>query len=155
MEDRCIMKQRTLVTLLIIETVILAFVLLGKGTSGYENTQNAGDDSTNISWNVSGQTEIFREESPDGKYTLKIDEIGTPDFPFGNSYLEITLFEMPPEDERPGLYYCASFKADVANDGARGEYEIEWLNDGVQIILSGEEQPTAYYILPYKTLEEN
>ena len=30
MEDRCIMKQRTLVTLLIIETVILAFVLLGK-----------------------------------------------------------------------------------------------------------------------------
>lgn len=114
-----------------------------------------GDDSTNISWNVSGQTEIFREESPDGKYTLKIDEIGTPDFPFGNSHLEITLFEMPPEDERPGLYYCASFKADVANDGARGEYEIEWLNDGVQIILSGEEQPTAYYILPYKTLEEN
>ena len=42
------MKQRTLVTLRIIETVILAFVLLGKGTSGYENTQNAGDDSTNI-----------------------------------------------------------------------------------------------------------
>ena len=36
-----------------------------------------------------------------------------------------------------------------------GEYEIEWLDDGVQIILSGEEQPTAYYILPYKTLEEN
>ena len=31
MEDRCIMKQRTLVTLLIIETVILVFVLLGKG----------------------------------------------------------------------------------------------------------------------------
>ena len=53
------------------------------------------------------------------------------------------------------VYYCASFKADVANDGARGEYEIEWLDDGVQIILSGEEQPTAYYILPYKTLEEN
>ena len=43
----------------------------------------------------------------------------------------------------------------VANDGARGEYEIEWLDDGVQIILLGEEQPTAYYILPYKTLEEN
>lgn len=33
MEDRYIMKQRTLVALLIIETVILAFVLLGKGTS--------------------------------------------------------------------------------------------------------------------------
>ena len=95
------------------------------------------------------------EESPDGKYTLKIDEIGTPDFSFGNSHLEITLFEMLPEDERPGLYYRASFKADVANDGARGEYEIEWLDDGVQIILSGEEQPTAYYILPYKTLEES
>ena len=81
-----------------------------KGYKWIRKHSKCGDDSTNISWNVSGQTEIFREESPDGKYTLKIDEIGTPDFPFGNSHLEITLFEMPPEDERPGLYYCASLR---------------------------------------------
>lgn len=30
-----------------------------------------------------------------------------------------------------------------------------WKRVQVQIILSGEEQPTACYILPYKTLEEN
>uniref|UniRef100_UPI004057A15E hypothetical protein n=1 Tax=Agathobacter sp. TaxID=2021311 RepID=UPI004057A15E len=48
---------------------------------------------------------------------MKIDEIGSPDFPFGNSHLEITLFEMIPEDEGPGRYYRASFKVDIANDG--------------------------------------
>lgn len=147
------MKQKTLVTLLVIETIILTLVLLGKSTDEKNNIQNSEESNVNNTWAASGETEIFREESPDGKFTLKIDEIGSPDFPFGNSHLEITLFEMIPEDERTGQYYRASFKADVANDGARGEYKIEWLDDGVRIALSGEEQPTAYYILPFETLD--
>ncbi|MCH5276077.1 MAG: hypothetical protein J1E65_09560 [Lachnospiraceae bacterium] len=44
--------------------------------------------------------------------------------------------------------------ADVATDGGHAGYVVEWLEDGVQIALSGSEQPTAYYILPFKTLEE-
>lgn len=62
MENRCIMKQKTLVILLITAIVILTLVLLGKGIGRNQNDQNSGDDSTNISWNVSGDTEIFREE---------------------------------------------------------------------------------------------
>lgn len=77
-----------------------------------------------------------------------------PDFPFGSAHVEITLFEVIPEDERPRVFYRASFKADVVNDGARAGYEVEWLEDGVKIALSGSEQPTAYYILPFKTLGE-
>lgn len=92
--------------------------------------------------------------SPDGNYTLLITEVKPPDFPFGSAHVEITLFEVIPEDERPHVFYRASFKADVANDGARAGYEVEWLEDGVQIALSGSEQPTAYYILPFKTLGE-
>lgn len=147
------MKQKTLVALLVIETIILTLVLLGKSTDEKNSIQNSEESNVNNTWVASGETEIFREESPDGRFTLKIDEIGSPDFPFGNSHLEITLFEMIPEDERTGQYYRASFKADVANDGARGEYKIEWLDDGVRIALSGEEQPTAYYILPFETLD--
>lgn len=147
------MKQKTLVALLVIETIILTLVLLGKSTDEKNSIQNSEESNVNNTWAASGETEIFREESPDGRFTLKIDEIGNPDFPFGNSHLEITLFEMIPEDERTGQYYRASFKADVANDGARGEYKIEWLDDGVRIALSGEEQPTAYYILPFETLD--
>ena len=44
------------------------------------------------------------------------------DFPFGSDHVEITLFEVIPEDERPRVFYRASFKADVANDGARAGY---------------------------------
>ena len=101
-----------------------------------------------------GETEIFRETSPDGNFVVYIEEIGSPDFPFGKANLQVTLFEVIPEDESPGVYYRASFKADVANDGAPADYEIKWLDDGVQIALIGSEQPTAYYILPFRTLDD-
>ena len=68
--------------------------------------------------------------------------------------MEVTLFETIPESEGPRRYYRASFRVDVANDGARAEYKVEWLDEGVQIALSGKEQPTAYYVLPFKTLDE-
>lgn len=58
------------------------------------------------------------------------------------------------ENERPRRYYRASFRAEVANDGARAEYKVEWLDEGVQIALSGEEQPTAYYVFPFITIDE-
>ena len=34
----------------------------------------------------------------------------------------------------------------------RGEagYEVEWMDDGVQIVLTGSEQPDAYYFLPFE-----
>jgi hypothetical protein len=96
---------------------------------------------------TSGKTELLRESSPDGNYILIITRLGEPDWPFGSDHLRITLFE----DTNS---YSVSFKADVANDGGYGNYEITWLDDGVQIALSGEEQPTAYYILPFQTAEK-
>lgn len=103
----------------------------------------------------SEEKELLREFAPDGIYALTIRELGAPDFPFGDDHLKITLFEVIPEGERPRVQYSASFKADVASDGGRAGYEVEWLEDGVQIALSGSEQPTAYYILPFKTLEDS
>lgn len=146
------MKQRTLATLLIIETAPLALMLIGQHTNEDKNIQNSEKDDISILWNVLEETEIFREESPDCNFVVYIEEIAPPTFPFGDAHLQVTLFEVITEDERPGRYYRASFKADVANDGASASYEIEWLEDGLQIALIGSEQPTAYYILPFRTI---
>lgn len=100
------------------------------------------------------ETELFREKSPDGSYGIWISEVGVPDFPFGRDHLRVTLFETIPDGEKLRAYYRVSFTADVATDGTSAAYKVEWLEDGVQIALIGEEQPTAYYILPFKTLDD-
>lgn len=156
------MKRNTLLALLVVETTI---IILGLIQSFSGNSKEKEESSGNTSYiydnfyeNIleagSTKNELLRELSPDGNYTLLIMEVRPPDFPFGDAHLEITLFEVIPEDERPRVYYRASFKADVANDGARAGYEVEWLEDGVQIALSGKGQPTSYYVLPFKTLDE-
>ncbi len=50
--------------------------------------------------------------------------------------------------------YRNLFYADVANDGMQAGYQVEWLEEGVLIRLMGSEQPTAYYVLPYKETVE-
>ncbi len=128
------MKQRILKILILIETLIIVSAVL---------------------WSCfvfvnSKKTELLRETSPDGDYLLIIQEMGTPDWPFGADHLNISLYEQKADPK-----YRVSFQADVSNDGCTADYEIEWLEDSVQIALIGSEQPTAYYVLPFKTLNEN
>lgn len=94
-------------------------------------------------------TELFREYSPTCEYVLCITEIGMPAWPFGSDCVRVTLYESDSPDK------SVSFEADVRNDGAQAEYEVTWLDDGVQIALSGEEQLTSYYVLPFKTLSDS
>ena len=124
------MKSKVLKIVLGIETIIIIVIIIW--LAFYSR--------------VSGTTELLRETSPKGDYVLVINEKGEPDWPFGADHLEVTLFE----NTGSGCYRV-SFDADVYNDGGRAGYKVEWLDDGVQIALSGEEQPTAYYILPFKT----
>ena len=97
---------------------------------------------------LSARTVLAREVSPDGRYCVLIEENGLPDWPFGCDHLSIALYEN--SDDHP---YSVRFDADVANDGCQADYEVQWQDDGVQIALMGKEQPTAYYVLPFKTLE--
>ena len=92
--------------------------------------------------------ELFRETSPSGDYVLYIEELGEPDWPFGADHLRVALFE-----NNKNQYYRVSFHADVSNDGAPADFEVEWMKDSVQVILKGSEQPDAYYILPFRTLD--
>lgn len=123
------MKQRILKILLLIETLIIVSAVLW-GCLTFVNSK---------------KTELLRETSPDGNYLLIIQELGTPDWPFGADHLKISLYEQNAEPR-----YRVSFQADVSNDGCTANYEIEWLEDSVQIALIGSEQPTAYYVLPLK-----
>lgn len=133
------MKKRVLPILLAAESMVLVFAVL----IGY--LLYVGEFK---------ETELSREKSPDGSYGILICEVGVPDFPFGRDHLKITLYETIPDGEPLRAFYRASFTADVATDGASAAYKVEWLEDGVQIALIGEEQPTAYYMLPFKTLDD-
>ena len=126
------MKSRILKILLIAETIIIATAAV------YACVVFSG----------SKKTELFRETSPDGGYLLVIEELGSPDWPFGNDHLRVTLYGTEENS------YRASFKADVANNGVQAGYEVSWAQNGVQIVLSGSEQPTAYYMMPFKTPDE-
>lgn len=153
------MKRNTLLVLLLIETTVIILGLIQSCTGNSKDEKEESSDYISYIYENnleerSIENELFRELSPDGNYTLSITEVIPPDFPFGKDHLKITLFETISENERQRVCYSASFTADVANDGARAGYEVEWLEDGVQIALSGSEQPTAYYVLPFKTLDE-
>ena len=128
------MKPRILKTLLIIEFVIIVlifmwiFFLIKDGKK---------------------ETELLREISPDGNYELVIEEWGKPTFfLFPIDRIEVYLRENTYNQER----YVATFRVNVRTGGGVAGYKIEWLENGVQIILSGVEN--HYYILPFKTLED-
>lgn len=94
------------------------------------------------------KTELLREISPDGNYVLRIDELGEPNSFYKIDYIQVTLYE-----NDNSYHYYADFIADVSTNGGHAKYEIEWLEDGVQIVLTG--HMSQYYILPFKTLEDS
>lgn len=98
---------------------------------------------------TNGKTALLWETSPDGDYLLIIQELGEPGWPFGDDTLRISLY-----GSKSVHFYRVSLDADVANNGMQASFEVEWLEDGVQIVLMGCEQPAAYYILPFKTLPD-
>lgn len=99
-------------------------------------------------------TELHRESSPDEKFFVLIQEIGEPGFPFGNDHIKVTLFEKRSEVHPFKPFYMVAFNADIPTDGTKAGYRVEWLDDGVQVVLQGEMGREYYYILPFKTIEE-
>ena len=128
--------KKTLKILLIIEFVIIMLIFMW---IFYELT--AG---------IKG-TELLREISPDGNYELVIEERGKPTFIlFPIDHIEVYLRE---KNTNYRERYVVTFFVVVRTGGGVADYKIEWLEDGVQIVLSGLE--SHYYILPFKTLEDS
>ena len=129
------MKTRTLKILLMIQSVILILIF----TWIFFQIKDAKKE-----------TELLREISPDGNYEFLIKELGKPTFfLFPIDRFRVYLYENTNNKE----HYVVSFRVDVRTGGGVADYKIEWLEDGVQIVLSGLE--SHYYILPFKTLEDS
>ena len=80
-------------------------------------------------------TDVGTEISPDGKYRIVFQAVGSADFPFGSSHAKATLYD--------GNVEILSFNEDIADDGAmfRTEnYCVEWLPCGAVITFMGSEQ---------------
>lgn len=102
-----------------------------------------------IVWDIkynSDRVELLREASPDGGYVITIGEIGKPVLPIYPTHIRVNLYSHEHS-------YAVVFRTDVATKDGTVDYGIEWLEDGVLVILSGEK--TQYYILPFKTQEDS
>ena len=89
-------------------------------------------------------TLIDTEISPDGGYSLRLEQIGEPMF-FAPASARITLWRS--EGSQP----LNTLEASVSNDGAGLHPEtwlVEWQADRVTVTLRGCEQPDAIYTLP-------
>lgn len=126
------MKTGTMRILFVIQLVVIILIVKWIMPGGY------GKNST----------ELLRETSPDSGYVLLIEELRESTLSKGY-VIEVTLYENGNSPE----CYSASFWADVHTGGGSVHYGVEWLEDGVQVILSGTE--SYYFILPFKTSVES
>ena len=85
-------------------------------------------------------TERQTDTSPDGQYAVQYQNIGEPDWPFGNAHIKVTV--------RRGGKVIASFKEDVADDGGGGQVKTVWNTHEVIVILDGDEQEPSYHYIP-------
>lgn len=88
--------------------------------------------------------------SPDGTYQLTLQSIGDPDWPFGAAEGRLILKE--------GSTTISETDFSLANDGQTISMEcwrVTWLEDYVEVILSGDEQPDEQVILHFDGTKES
>ena len=85
-------------------------------------------------------SDIDAAASPDGEHEIVFQAVGEPDWPFGYSHARIVL-------KRNGAA-VTKHQFDVANDGGvlhPENWSVRWEENGVKVMISGEEQPDAFY----------
>mgnify|MGYP004589068299 CR=1 FL=1 len=128
------MKKIILISVIVIETIFLIISQIYSGA---------------IFFVKDSKTEWFDEKSPDGNFHIKCYQVGTSMF-FSSQKIEVyfgsNVFTFLKNVN------SITFKTEIANDGAtlkNKNYKIEWLEDSVKIIFSGDEQSDNVYIIPY------
>ena len=90
-----------------------------------------------------------RSVSPDGTYTLTLQAIGEPDWPFGSARGRLVL-----EKDKKKI---SQEDFEVKNDGGPVNsscWKITWYEEYAEIILSGEEQPDKQIRLFFDSTKE-
>ena len=88
-----------------------------------------------MSWKI---TNIGREQSPDGRYSVIFQAVGEADWPFGASHAKVTV--------KDGKRTVDSFFQDIYDDGVQfipENYSVEWMKYGCIIHFIGSEQPDS------------
>ncbi len=89
-------------------------------------------------------TEIAHEVSPDGRYEITVEQLGSPVWPFGPVTSRVTV----KSTERGKR--IARFKDEVSNDGAglyAGQFTFEWHDTEVKIIIDPAESSNIEHIV--------
>lgn len=91
--------------------------------------------------------EIATYNSPDGKYSLLFEQMGSPDWPFGSVDVRLTLKNQKGKKIKRISTY-------VHNDGASAREwnikDISWNDDAVVVILQGAEMEDEKVSISYK-----
>lgn len=93
---------------------------------------------------------VDTRQSSDGVYELKLQSVGDPYFPFGETPGRLVLSE--------NGTVISKTKFEIAADGAvlsADEWKVAWQDDYVEIILSGSEQSDELFRLYYDGQVEN
>lgn len=105
--------------------------------------------SANIGYNVYIReyklTDTGIETSPDGKYSVTFQMVGSPEWPFGSTQVRVTVAETENDTE------IIVFDDNIKDDGAilhRANWFVEWLDDSVEITLRDSEQQDKVYKIP-------
>ena len=97
----------------------------------------------NGGFNFLSPREIATFDSPDGKYTLVFEQLGSPAWPFGPADVRLTLKNSKGK-------YIDQISAQVYNDGTNAHpgniKSIQWGEDTVTVILGRGEQRDQGYI---------
>ena len=88
---------------------------------------------------------VLTETSPDQKYTLKLNQIAQPDKPYGDTKVEVFLYE----DEKNINHhkYYVSCDGKLLNSES---FMITWKNDHVEVVNSGAGRTTTTLKMGYK-----
>lgn len=120
------MKKKLLILLSAVAAVILTAVI---GFQLYKNRH----------------IPIIRFESDDSYYSVQIDQIGVPEFPFGETKCEALLYRL---DKRLGKVEIV-----LKNDGKNADvknFAVIWEKELVRILVNAEEMDDQEYTLPIK-----
>lgn len=92
--------------------------------------------------------EIYRESSPDGRFTVVISEVESGNFLFDEKQLEIYMYPVEPSSSA----YYTSLKTEVADSNIDSQsFKIEWLDFGAEVTINNASPPQRY-ILPFSKL---
>ncbi len=92
------------------------------------------------------RTTVDTETSPNGKYTVTLQQIGSPEFPFGSVTAKITL-----KNEKGKK--IESVKGEINNDGGslyESQWELDWQSEKVLITVRGADGDIYNYSMQYE-----